>query len=75
MHQQSNMLRIVDLVTFGQDLRTWKAMNFDSILIGCIHNIPTYASVGGLIAIGVSPWQVLEFIITESLILFGALAL
>lgn len=50
-------------------------MNFASIWMGCIHNIPTYATVGGLIAIGLSPWQVLAIIITASLILFGALAL
>nr|WGD69851.1 cytosine permease [Bacillus subtilis] len=36
----------------GQEKRTWKAMNFASIWMGCIHNIPTYATVGGLIAIG-----------------------
>jgi hypothetical protein len=31
--------------------------------------------VGGLIAIGLSPWQVLAIIVTASLILFAALAL
>lgn len=73
--QQSNRLSNEDLVPLGQEKRTWKAMNFASIWMGCIHNIPTYATVGGLIAIGLSPWQVLAIIITASLILFGALAL
>lgn len=73
--QQSNRLSNEDLVPLGQEKRTWKAMNFASIWMGCIHNIPTYATVGGLIAIGLSPWQVMAIIITASLILFGALAL
>nr|WGD85843.1 cytosine permease [Bacillus subtilis] len=50
--QQSNRLSNEDLVPLGQEKRTWKAMNFASIWMGCIHNIPTYATVGGLIAIG-----------------------
>ncbi|MFB7267985.1 cytosine permease, partial [Streptomyces nojiriensis] len=33
-----------DLVPLGQEKRTWKAMNFASIWMGCIHNIPTYAT-------------------------------
>ncbi len=52
--QQSNRLSNEDLVPLGQEKRTWKAMNFASIWMGCIHNIPTYATVGGLIAIGLS---------------------
>jgi NCS1 family nucleobase:cation symporter-1 len=43
--------------------------------MGCIHNIPTYATVGGMIAIGLSPWQVLGIIAVASLILYGALVL
>lgn len=64
-----------DLLPLDDEKRTWKAVNFASIWMGCIHNIPTYATVGGLIAIGLSPWQVLAIIVTASLILFGALAL
>ncbi|NDK01502.1 Allantoin permease [Bacillus subtilis subsp. subtilis] len=44
--QQSNRLSNEDLVPLGQEKRTWKAMNFASIWMGCIHNIPTYATVG-----------------------------
>ncbi|TWM92166.1 putative allantoin permease [Bacillus licheniformis] len=43
--------------------------------MGCIHNIPTYATVGGLIAIGLSPWQVLGIIAVASIVLYAALAL
>lgn len=43
--------------------------------MGCIHNIPTYATVGGLIAIGMSPWQVLAVIMVASFILYVALSL
>ncbi|KXZ20621.1 hypothetical protein AXI59_14435 [Bacillus nakamurai] len=64
-----------DLLPLDDEKRTWKAVNFASIWMGCIHNIPTYATVGGLIAIGLSLWQVLAIIVTASLILFGALAL
>lgn len=71
----SDRLSNKDLLPLEDGERTWKAVNFASIWMGCIHNIPTYATVGGLIAIGLSPWQVLAIIVTASLILFAALAL
>jgi NCS1 family nucleobase:cation symporter-1 len=64
-----------DLLPVKPEERTWKAFNFASIWMGCIHNIPTYATVGGLIAIGMSPWQVLAVILVASLILYAALSL
>lgn len=64
-----------DLAPVDPKERNWNAMNFASIWMGCIHNIPTYATVGGLIALGMSPWQVLAAILVASLILYGALAL
>lgn len=70
-----NTLSNPDLAPVQAENRNWKTWNFASIWMGCIHNIPTYATVGGLIAIGLSPWQVLAIIITASLVLYGALAL
>ncbi|WP_177233379.1 cytosine permease, partial [Bacillus licheniformis] len=64
-----------DLQPLKPEERTWKAVNFASIWMGCIHNIPTYATVGGLIAIGLSPWQVLGIIAVASIVLYAALAL
>ncbi|MGM9985946.1 MAG: NCS1 family nucleobase:cation symporter-1 [Bacillaceae bacterium] len=64
-----------DLLPVEKKDRTWKTFNFAAIWMGCLHNIPTYATVGGLIAIGLSPWQVLSIIIVASLILFVALSL
>ena len=60
----SDRLSNKDLLPLEDGERTWKAVNFASIWMGCIHNIPTYATVGGLIAIGLSPWQVLAIIVT-----------
>nr|WGD72969.1 cytosine permease [Bacillus subtilis] len=73
--QQSNRLSNEDLVPLGQEKRTWKAMNFASIWMGCIHNIPTYATVGGLIAIGTFALAGAGDHYYGMLILFGALAL
>ncbi|MGG3572603.1 NCS1 family nucleobase:cation symporter-1 [Bacillus gobiensis] len=73
--EKSNSLSNEDLLPIKQEERTWKAVNFASIWMGCIHNIPTYATVGGMIAIGLSPWQVLAIITIASLILYAALAL
>ncbi len=63
-----------DLLPVKKEERNWKAFNFASIWMGCIHNIPTYATVGGLVAIGMSPWQVLAVILVASLILYAALS-
>ena len=64
-----------DLKPVTKEERTWKTVNYATLWMGIIHNIPTYATVGGLIAIGLSPWQTLGIIITASLILYGALTL
>lgn len=64
-----------DVLPLKPEERNWKAVNFALIWMGCIHNIPTYATVGGLISIGLSPWQVLGIIATASLVLYIALAL
>lgn len=71
----SPSLSNTDLLPVKPEERNWKAFNFASIWMGCIHNIPTYATVGGLIAIGMSPWQVLAVILVASLILYVALSL
>lgn len=72
---KENELSNKDLLPLEPQERTWKAVNFASIWMGCIHNIPTYATVGGLISIGLSPWQVLGIIAVASLVLYAALAL
>ncbi|WP_252606831.1 NCS1 family nucleobase:cation symporter-1 [Bacillus paralicheniformis] len=73
--QTDRTLSNSDLQPLKPEERTWKAVNFASIWMGCIHNIPTYATVGGLIAIGLSPWQVLGIIAVASIVLYAALAL
>ncbi|MGA9175014.1 MAG: cytosine permease, partial [Thermoactinomyces sp.] len=70
----SPVLSNEDLLPVDKANRNWKAVNFASIWMGCIHNIPTYATVGGLITVGLSPWQVLGVIVVASLILYAALA-
>lgn len=71
----ANSLTNDDLKPVTQEERTWKTVNYATLWMGIIHNIPTYATVGGLIAIGLSPWQTLGIIITAPLILYGALTL
>ena len=43
--------------------------------MGVINNIPTYATIGGLVVLGFSPMQVIMIIFIASLILYGALSL
>jgi nucleobase:cation symporter-1, NCS1 family len=64
-----------DLLPVPQEERTWKTVNFATMWMGVINNIPTYATIGGLVVLGFSPWQVIGIIFTASLILYGALAL
>lgn len=73
--ENSNSLTNDDLKPIIKERRTWKTVNYATLWMGIIHNIPTYATVGGLIALGLSPWQTLGIIITASLILYVALTL
>lgn len=45
-NMSENMLSNKDLLPLQPEERNWKAVNFASIWMGCIHNIPTYATVG-----------------------------
>ncbi|WP_408006926.1 NCS1 family nucleobase:cation symporter-1 [Pseudalkalibacillus sp. A8] len=59
-----------DLLPTKPDARTWKFGHFFTIWIGSVHNIPSYVTIGGFFAIGLSIWQVF-FIITISSILLA----
>lgn len=50
--ENSNSLTNDDLKPIIKERRTWKTVNYATLWMGIIHNIPTYATVGGLIALG-----------------------
>ncbi|CAM3724436.1 NCS1 family nucleobase:cation symporter-1 [Alicyclobacillus pomorum] len=64
-----------DLLPIPQEKRNWNRYNFATVWMGMIHNIPTYATAGGLVAMGLSPWAAIAAIMVGSLVLYGALAL
>ncbi|OCA82042.1 NCS1 family nucleobase:cation symporter-1 [Pseudobacillus wudalianchiensis] len=73
--EQVSSLSNRDLLPVPPTERTWKTQNFASMWMGVINNIPTYATIGGLVVLGFSPWQVIGIIFTASLILYVALTL
>ncbi|WP_191991877.1 NCS1 family nucleobase:cation symporter-1 [Bacillus aerolatus] len=73
--EKASSLSNPDLLPVLPEDQTWKTQNFASMWMGVINNIPTYATIGGLVVLGFSPWQVIAIIFTASLILYGALAL
>ncbi|OAH59587.1 MULTISPECIES: NCS1 family nucleobase:cation symporter-1 [Bacillaceae] len=73
--EKASSLSNPDLLPVQTEDRTWKTQNFASMWMGVINNIPTYATIGGLVVLGFSPWQVIAIVLTASLILYGALAL
>ncbi|MFJ7977902.1 NCS1 family nucleobase:cation symporter-1 [Peribacillus sp. NPDC096379] len=70
-----NSLSNDDLLPVRTEERTWKTQNFATMWMGVINNIPTYATIGGLVVLGFSPLQVILIIGIASLILYGALSL
>lgn len=58
-----------DLLPTKPEEREWKVGNYFSIWMGSVHNIPTYVTIGGFFALGLSVWQVFWAIVTASIIL------
>jgi len=64
-----------DLLPTKKDARTWKFEHFFSIWMGSVHNIPSYVTIGGFFAIGLSIWQVFSIIIISSILLAAMMVL
>jgi allantoin permease len=59
----------LDLLPTTTEARTWKLGHFFSIWMGSVHNIPSYVTIGGFFAIGMSIWQVFFIIMISSVLL------
>ncbi|MGF6952539.1 allantoin permease [Neobacillus sp. B4I6] len=64
-----------DLLPTKPEARTWKFSHYFSIWMGSVHNVPSYVTIGGFFALGLSIWQVFFIIMTSSIILAGMMAL
>ncbi|WP_218781138.1 NCS1 family nucleobase:cation symporter [Bacillus sp. EB106-08-02-XG196] len=58
-----------DLLPTSSEARTWKIGQFFSIWMGSVHNVPSYVTIGGFFALGLSIWQVFSIIIFSSILL------
>ncbi|PAE42675.1 NCS1 family nucleobase:cation symporter [Bacillus sp. 7884-1] len=58
-----------DLLPTKSEARTWKVSHFFSIWMGSVHNVPSYVTIGGFFALGISIWQVFFIIMFSSLLL------
>lgn len=58
-----------DLLPTPSEARTWKIGQFFSIWMGSVHNVPSYVTIGGFFALGLSIWQVFFIIIFSSILL------
>jgi allantoin permease len=65
----------LDLLPTKQEARTWRRGHFFSIWMGSVHNVPSYATIGGFFAIGLSIWQVFFTILISSLLLAAMMVL
>lgn len=59
----------LDLLPTKEDARTWRFGHFFSIWMGSVHNIPSYVTIGGFFALGLSIWQVFSIIMISSILL------
>lgn len=64
-----------DLLPTKPEARTWKFSHYFSIWMGSVHNVPSYITIGGFFALGLSIWQVFFIIMISSIILSGMMAL
>jgi allantoin permease len=65
----------LDLLPTKQEARMWKLGHFFSIWMGSVHNVPSYVTIGGFFAIGLSIWQVFFTILVSSLLLAAMMVL
>lgn len=64
-----------DLLPAKSEHRTWKFSHFFSIWMGSVHNVPSYVTIGGFFALGMSIWQVFLIIFISSILLSVMLVL
>lgn len=75
MKQEDSILNSPDLLPISPEARTWKFGHYFSIWMGSVHNVPSYVTIGGFFALGLSIWQVFFIIILSALILAAMMCL
>ena len=58
-----------DLLPTKPEERNWKVGNYFSVWMGSVHNVPSYVTIGGFFALGLSVGQVFWSIMSASIIL------
>lgn len=64
-----------DLLPTTQDQRIWTKGNYATTWMGNVHNIPSYVTIGGFFALGLSIGQVFWVIMISSIIISAMLVL
>src|SRR5699024_2986747 len=72
---KGNGLANEDLVPTKPEEREWTTRNFALMWMGVINNLPTYATVAGLVVLGFSPLQSVGIALIAASILYIALTL
>ncbi|MGG1680076.1 NCS1 family nucleobase:cation symporter [Neobacillus sp. NRS-1170] len=75
MKQEDSNMYSPDLLPTSPEARTWKFGHYFSIWMGSVHNVPSYVTIGGFFALGLSIWQVFFIIILSALILSAMMIL
>lgn len=57
-----------DLLPTASESRTWNFSHYFAVWMGSVHNIPSYVTIGGFFALGLSTGQVFTVIISAALI-------
>ncbi|MGS3059778.1 cytosine permease, partial [Escherichia coli] len=47
-----------DLLPQTQSPRTWKTVNYFTLWMGSVHNVPNYVMVGGFFLLGLFPFRI-----------------
>ncbi|WP_159567673.1 allantoin transporter [Budvicia diplopodorum] len=62
-----------DLLPTPKDQRTWKGINYFTLWMGSVHNVPNYVAVGGFLILGLSTFSVMAAIIISSFFIAAAM--
>lgn len=65
----------MDLLPTGSENRSWNFSHYFSVWMGSVHNIPSYVTIGGFFALGLSTGQVFSVIFCAALLVAVLLVL
>lgn len=58
-----------DLLPKEADKKTWKGINYFTLWMGSVHNVPNYVAVGGFFILGLSTLSIMAAIILSAFII------